>query len=151
MKIVFPALLVILLLQVSVSVFATDYYCIKNGNAADLNTWNSSRTGNGTSPVNFSNPEDNFIVQKDFAVTNKNNFSCAGSLILENGGIYNTGNSGNTINIASVITINDGATLKLSPKTTLVAGFILIQGKLENLGGEIKFSSPVATLNHKSF
>jgi hypothetical protein len=144
--------LIILLLQFSVSAFATDYYSIKSGNAADPGTWNSSRTGNGVSPSNFNDAADNFIVQNNTAV-NGNDFSCKGSLIIETGGLLQTGNPGTITRISTVVTINNGAILKLLPNTTLVAGFMLVQGTLENSGGQVRFnstpSSPVVALNRR--
>lgn len=141
MKNLLSYLLIVLLLQISFTVSAKDYYSIKSGNATDRSTWNSSRTGDGTAPIHFNDPSDNFIIQGGSVITGSNNFSCRGSLIIETGGIYNTGNTGNITAVATVVTINDGGVLKLSSKTTLIAGFILIQGTLENLGGEIRFNS----------
>jgi hypothetical protein len=146
MKNLLSYLLIILLLQISFTVAARDFYSVKSGNATNRATWNTSRTGDGAAPVNFNDPTDNFIIQQGSIITGSNNFSCKGSLIIETGGIYNTGNSGNITAVATVVTINDGGVLKLSPKTTLVAGFILIQGTLENLGGEIKFNSAPAAV-----
>jgi hypothetical protein len=145
MKRILPFIFLVLLLQVTSSVFATDYYSIKSGNAADVRTWNSSRTGNGTAPSSFNDGRDNFIVQNNSTITGNANFNCKGSLIIETGGTYVTGSSGNISNIASVVTINDGGLLKLSPKTLLVAGFVLVQGTLANEGGEIRFNSAQAS------
>lgn len=129
-----------------VPAFATDYYSIKSGNAADVYTWNSDRNGKGTAPASFNNAEDNFIVQNGSTITTTQNFSCKGSLIIETGGTYITGNAGNTTAVGSVVTINQGGIFRLSQRTSLITGFILIQGNLENQGGEISFSNapPVA-------
>src|SRR4051794_10761497 len=99
MKRILPYLFVVLLLQITSTASATDYYSIKSGNAADLNTWNSSRTGNGTVPASFNDPNDNFIIQNSSVIAGNLNFSCKGSLIIETGGTYTTGSSGNTSNI----------------------------------------------------
>jgi hypothetical protein len=146
MKNILPLLFTFLLLQFAVSAFATDYYSIKSGNAAETSIWNSDRNGNGTAPSTFNNVEDNFIIQNGSTITATENFSLTGSLIIETGGIYNTGSNGNTTTVGSVVTINQGGLLRLSQKTSLVAGFIIIQGNLENKGGEISFSttSPLA-------
>lgn len=130
----------------SVPAFATDYYSVKSGNAADVNTWNSDRNGNGTAPASFNNAEDNFYVQNGSSITAVQKFSCKGSLIIETGGTYITGNAGNTTAVGSIVTINQGGVFKLSQNTSLITGFILIQGNLENQGGNISFSNvpPVA-------
>ncbi len=130
----------------SLPAFATDYYSIKSGNAADVNTWNSDRNGKGTAPANFNNAADNFYVQNGSSIIAVQNFNCKGSLIIETGGIFITGNAGNTTAVGTVVTINQGGVLKLSQSTSLITGFILIQGNLENQGGNISFSkaSPVA-------
>jgi hypothetical protein len=131
--------LFILLVQFSVNAFATDYYSVKNGDAFNRFSWNSSRDGKGAAPLNFNDPNDNFIVQAGSTVTS-GDFSCNGSLIIESGGIFNTGTAGNT-RVSTVVTINEGAVLTLSPNTSLTTGFILIQGILKNSGGVLRFSS----------
>jgi hypothetical protein len=145
MKNIVSFIFFILMLQFPAAVFATDYYSLKSGgNAADLTTWNSSRSGNGTAPLNFNDPNDNFIVQTGCNITGTD-FSCKGSLIIEAGGFFNTGITGNT-RISTVVSINEGAVLTLSPNTSLTTGFIMIQGIIKNAGGVLRFSSsPVST------
>lgn len=142
MKIAFSFLLAFVLLQLSAS--AKDYYSVKNGEATDRSTWNSSRNGNGTAPAGFNDPSDNFIVQDGFNVTG-NSFYCNGSVIVENGGIYSTGNKGNITNITTMVSVNEGGIFSLSKQTTLLAGFVLVQGTLENLGGEIRLDPMAAS------
>ncbi len=151
MKNLLPYFLIAFLLQFSVSAFATDFYSIKSGNASEPATWNSIRNGSGTTPATFNNPEDNFIVQDGSVITGSANFGCKGSLIIEAGGMYNTGYSGNKTTVASVVTINNGGIFRLSPNTTLIAGFILVQGNLENHGGEINFRAPSPVISSFSF
>jgi hypothetical protein len=142
MKNIFSYFLVVLLVTLSLPVFATDYYSTTSGNANDLSTWNSSRSGNGSMPRDFNDPNDNFIVVNKSTITS-NGFACKGSVIIETGGILVTGKPGGITNVATVVTINQGGVLKLSRKTTIIAGFMLIQGTLENAGGKIRFNNPV--------
>jgi hypothetical protein len=69
MKRILPFLFVALFMQIACSVFATDYYSVKVGNAADLTTWNTSRTGNGSAPTSFNDANDNFIIQNTSIIT----------------------------------------------------------------------------------
>jgi hypothetical protein len=142
MKNIFPSFLVVLLVTFSLPSFATDYYSTRSGNANDPRTWNSSRSGNGTTPQGFNDANDNFIVVNQSTVTS-NDFACRGSVIIETGGMLITGKPGAITHVATVVTINEGGILKLSSNTTLVAGFMLIQGTLENAGGKIRFNNPV--------
>lgn len=151
MKNLISSLLIVFLITFSTSALATDYYSIKSGNAADLSSWNTSRSGDGSVSTSFDDPNDNFIIQNGSSLTGTAMFKCSGSMIIETGGTYTTGTSGNITNIATVVTINQGGVLKLSANTTLIAGFMLIQGTLQNLGGEIRFNnSPVAASNGRN-
>lgn len=139
--------ILISLLHIAAAASATDYYSIINGDASDKKTWNSSRYGKGTAPTGFDDPTDNFIVQKNMIVTNSHDaFTCKGSLFIENGGVYSTGLQTKPTTIATAITINTGGTLQLQKGSVLHAGFVLIQGRLENLGGELIIgSAPIVT------
>jgi hypothetical protein len=147
MKYFLVLFLTISLLNIAGSALATDYYSIVNGDASDKKTWNSSRDGKGTAPTSFDDPSDNFIVQKNVVVSNNRNaFTCKGSLFIEDGGVYNTGLKTKSTTIATAVAINAGGVLQLQKGSSLNAGFILIQGKLENLGGAlIVGSAPLVT------
>lgn len=146
MKQLFKLILLISTLHLAATASATDYYSISNGDASDKTTWNSSRDGKGTAPTSFNDPSDNFIVQKNMVVENNQNaFTCKGSLFIEDGGVYSTGMNTKSTTIATAIAINPGGVLQLQKGSILNAGFVLIQGKLENLGGNINVgSSPLA-------
>lgn len=143
----FPAFILSLLFSfILLEAAATDYYSVRNGEAGNTATWNSSRDGSGKAPKDFNDPTDNFIIQTGYTVSSSlAAFSCNGSLIVENGGMFNCTRSSS---ILTAVAINPDGIFRLHQNGSLVAGFILVQGKLENLGGKLQTGSAPIVKRH---
>lgn len=121
---------------------ATDFYSVRSGNAADLTNWNSKRDGTGHAPAGFGEASDNFIIQQQHIISaGKDGFYTHGSVVVETGGTFITGGKASHTRILTALAINPGATFRLQAGASLLTGFILVQGRLENLGGQLTTGS----------
>jgi hypothetical protein len=146
MKNILPLILSIFLSLIMIEAAATDYYSTGNGEAGNTATWNTKRDGSGSVPGNFNDPTDNFIIQTGHTISSsKAAFSFNGSLIIEQGGVFNCSRSSS---ILTAVAINPDGIFRLQQGSSLVAGFVLVQGKLENLGGKLHTGSAPLVKRH---
>jgi autotransporter-associated beta strand protein len=77
-----PFVVILFLLVLSVSLEAATYYSINSSNLSVTTNWKTGTDGSGTSPANFTNTADIFIVQTGHSCTLGSDVTFAGAFVL---------------------------------------------------------------------
>jgi len=124
----FSIALIFIFLVAAISANATNYFSGSSGDPNSTLVWWTNTNGTGTHPANFTSAGDAFFIQSGHNMSTTTNWTVAGSLTIQSGGIL-TINSGNTSVSLGAFTINSGGSATVNRPFT-VTGATTISGTI---------------------
>ena len=102
-RIVIFAMTLVLFFGITSNAEAVNYYSFTNGSPSTLALWWTATDGTGTHPANFTTVGDVFTIQSGNTMTTTANWTVAGTLVVNSGGVFAATSTGTTISLGALI------------------------------------------------